>query len=424
MGKRLDKSGKKLPKNISLYEGKYRVQYTAKSIGKSYDQSFVTLHGASVFLEEVKEADANSSVAFGINVTVDEYFQDWIKRRERVLRINTIRNNRERYDANIKPCIGKDRIIDVKRKDIENIIYSMAEDGYCESTIMLTFNALSSLFSDALANDVIKKTPVPRKIKLPDCCKKAKNIEVFSRDKLERFLSVAKDYANFYFYSFILYTGVRTSENMALKFSKVDWKKKTITIDETLIFYKDLYKTDIANGVNEKIAGWRFGKPKTESSIRTIELNPQAYEILCKLKNQPNLKDDTPEEFRDLIFLGKRKGMPIKNSTYDADLRKLIKIMYKEINEELLQKGQETEEPEFLSCHDLRHTYATMWLESMDCSNDGRNRERFSTAIKQLSKDLGHKYVSTTTDLYCHVTEPTKDINIKIFSSYMPSIAI
>ena len=47
-----------------------------------------------------------------------------------------------------------------------------------------------------------------------------------------------------------------------------------------------------------------------------------------------------------------------------------------------------------LSPHDLRHTFATLWLRK----NKGRN-------VAVLSKILGHTKISVTLDVYRHVLD-------------------
>ncbi|MDD6102032.1 MAG: tyrosine-type recombinase/integrase [Clostridiales bacterium] len=73
-----------------------------------------------------------------------------------------------------------------------------------------------------------------------------------------------------------------------------------------------------------------------------------------------NLKKDTPDEFRDIVFLN-RKGLPTKNSAYDTHIYKICE-----------KCGMRT-----FSMHTIRHTFATHCVES------GMN-------FKTLQTILGH----------------------------------
>lgn len=120
----------------------------------------------------------------------------------------------------------------------------------------------------------------------------------------------AEDYGKYRQYRFILETGLRCSELTGLKWEYVNLKEGYIDIEKKLFI---------------KEGKWCFGDPKNQNGIRRIFLTETALEILKDCKKNSNLRDDTPEEFRDLVFLGEKSGMPIKNSTYCEDLARVCK---------------------------------------------------------------------------------------------------
>ncbi len=103
--------------------------------------------------------------------------------------------------------------------------------------------------------------------------------------------------------------------------------------------------------------------------------------------------------------------MPVKNNTYDNALRKRIDIMTNEWNDERRSKGEELITPHYLSCHDLRHTFATRFLESAS--------GEYAKSYKMLSQMMGHSSIKITLDLYSHLTEETVKTEIDKFSNYM-----
>ena len=124
---------------------------------------------------------------------------------------------------------------------------------------------------------------------------------------------------------------------------------------------------------------------------------------------------DTPEEFRDLVFLCKKTGMPVRSNTYDNAIRKRIDIMASEINTNRKAQGLAPIAPHYLSCHDFRHTYATRFIESAKDAN-------YAKMYKFLSKSLGHSSISITLDLYSHLTEESDMELMNDFGEYMAQI--
>ena len=118
----------------------------------------------------------------------------------------------------------------------------------------------------------------------------------------------------------------------------------------------------------------------------------KAYEILKEMWDNRSENPQTPEEFKDLVFIN-RTGYPTKNSTYDA-------VLFKRCEQAGVKK---------VLMHDLRHTMATRFCE---CSTD----------YKRLSKILGHSSIKITVDTYVHETEQTIEEATAKFSNYLDSM--
>lgn len=90
----------------------------------------------------------------------------------------------------------------------------------------------------------------------------------------------------------------------------------------------------------------------------------------------------------DLVFISRRKGEPVKNSTYDTALYKICD-----------RAGLKP-----FCMHALRHTFATRCIER-------------GVQPKVLQKILGHAHLSTTMDLYVHVTGESLVKGMELFES-------
>ena len=155
--------------------------------------------------------------------------------------------------------------------------------------------------------------------------------------------------------------GLRRSEILGLKWSAIDFEKKTVSINRTVVRLTTTMESDTT---------------KTKNSKRTLTLFSNAELCFKKIK-------ETQDEYKDFF------GSAYKNdkdyvfthedgSPYDPDL------ISKQFKDAFAAFGR----PE-LSLHKLRHSCASMAIDR-------------GWSVKQTQYWLGHADVQTTLDIYAH----------------------
>ena len=202
----------------------------------------------------------------------------------------------------------------------------------------------------AVTDGIIRMNPAIG-CKLPP--KKAKEMQVLTKEEMQRFMLQAK--ADGYFELFILElcTGMRRGEIVALQWEDLNMQTGELRISRQ------------ATTVKGQI---HISAPKTKSSIRTIILPPDIVKIFAEYKKRIDSRWMFPS--------------PIKEDAprHPSAVRKI------------LDRTLERAECKHVRFHDLRHTFATTALANgMD--------------VKTLSAIIGHISSETTLNIYTHITD-------------------
>lgn len=180
---------------------------------------------------------------------------------------------------------------------------------------------------------------------------------------------------------------MRGGELLGLQWSDIDFKKREISINKTLVYIKDL---------ETKKYFFKYQTPKTKNSIRVIPMQESVYKALKRQRIQiremqlASNEWTTLDGFENLVFTG-RNGKPITEHTFQVSLDSIEKSINKE-----RQKFSEKEKIDFEPIphfypRALRHTFATRCFEA-------------GIDAKVVQGYLGHFSISITLDLYTHVT--------------------
>lgn len=224
-------------------------------------------------------------------------------------------------------------------------------NGLSAKTVKDIKIALQTCLQKAVDEEIIKSNPV-RKVELPKAPKK--EMQTLKVNEIAAFMEEARLSECYEFYFLEISTGLRLGEILALTWDDLDIKNKTITVNKQV------------QRLNGKI---QTTTPKTEASIRTINLSNECLQQLIILKSRQRI--DTKIMFPSPIT---------------GELRDPSSVTRK------LHRMQKRAGVPNIRFHDLRHSFATLSLEQgMD--------------IKTVSHMLGHTDAGFTMNTYMHVTD-------------------
>lgn len=362
MAKRTNGEGTIYQDKTGLWRGELTIGYdeSGKRIKKQFTSMDLEVVQKKMNDEKFK---LNRNIATqSSNFTVKEWLKFWlVTYKLNVVKPRTYDYYEEALILYVYDTIGNYRLDKIKTIQIQQLYNNLHKKGLATSTIKSAHVPLKQAFDQAINNELIYKNPC-NGLTIP---KKPKRISrAMSLEEQEIFTMACSGSAYHNFFLFLLNTGMRCGEGIALMWQDIDFEKNTINVQKTMSRLKN--RAENAETKNIRV----LGTTKTENSIRTIPINKKCAEII---KTQKEREDG-------LFVFASKAGTPLGhrniNRAYD----------------ELLSKIKLSDE---LTIHSLRHTFATRLLEK------GAN-------IKAVSELLGHSGIQITLDTYSHVLEKFK----------------
>ena len=258
-------------------------------------------------------------------------------------------------------------------------INHLIQKGYSKSTISKTHGLLKRALQRAVYDRIIYFNPCEGiELKHKDL-KEPEKAKYLPKDKIKPFLDMVKkrDIYQYYMFRTMIETGIRVGEANALQWSDYDNKNKTLSINKSY---------------DQKRDNWNPTKNKEDRIIYITDALAKELTKLKYLQNANKLADEDMynSEF-DFIFCNVW-GDPIPRSTTHNTMI--------HVTRKLLGTGNE------LSIHKLRHTHATLLLES-------------EVPMKVIQERLGHKTMSITEQVYSHVTEQMNKKGKETFEKFI-----
>ena len=257
--------------------------------------------------------------------------------------------------------IGDMRLSEISQGTVKALLAEEHAGGISESYYTGLWQTLRQIFRDAYASGMISVNPLESmkrpKYNKADQLGKRKKIQAFTVDQLRKISAYIADKPLIWqaYIRLSIDTGARRAEVLGLKWADVEPSAGTITIQRNLCYSYE-------RGIYEDT-------PKTLSSFRTLDVDPDVMQLILSLQRS-----------QKVITMGgyvftQEDGSPMFPTSPNEFMRRMGKAL-----------GISPCTP-----HMLRHTFATIAITH-------------GADIVSVSKKLGHAKVSVTLDMYAHAS--------------------
>lgn len=362
--KRANGEGSIRKRKDGRWEGRYTAGHDPET-GKAIYKNVLgkTQAETKAKLKQAIEENAKVDVAKVGQYTVGEWCRLWYENYcKPAVKDTTAEYYRNYIENHIAPNIGKVRLEKLTTLELQKFYNKTKTGGRVEkydgmankSLSVRTVRGLHAMLRQCLDQAVQERLILYNPAigcRLPP--KEQKEMQILPPEKIGAYLSAAEEHGVLPMFYLELTTGLRRGELVALLWTDLDVNAQTLTVSKS------------AGRLKGEV---RVTEPKTANSVRTIYLPKETVDLLEK--------EHRKHPFNQYMF-----PSPVTGGMYGPDC-------VGRLHKTLLKKAGITENVRF---HDLRHTYATLAIQS-------------GVDAKTVSSILGHYSAGFTLDTYTHVT--------------------
>lgn len=351
--------------------------------------------------EKIKKYEKENTVSTS-KLLLSDFMKDWLyNTKQHQVKRRTFDSYEQYYNMliiNYKDYIISDVQLCSLTTEILTKYFNSLADKYSLSTIKKANVLLNQCLNYAVDKELIDVNPMD-KVKLPNedrIKKQKKQIPFLSPDDMDKLYEESFRIQeegfringavgelvygnNAKIIVLIMYTGLRISEALGLKWEDVDFENKCIKVKRNLSRIKNRDKD--TGGKNYKYVETTV---KKKASERTIPLSDRAYEVLEYLKTNNKITNDT-----DYVCVSKNGKI--------AGQRNITRTL-----NSMLVRGKCSVKK--CGLHSLRHSFGSFLVSK-------------GVDIATVSTLMGHEDITTTYNVYTHVLKQQQIDAIKVFDN-------
>lgn len=320
---------------------------------------------------EKKRTEMRIKIGMGVDVscavTVEEFAETWFKLYKKDKLHKRSEESIQFILAHyILPILGQMKVADVKPIHIQQLMDSVKD--YSNSTQKKVLQYTRAIFSVAVENGMIVRTPVGESIKAGGA--KPKEKKPLTREQTDALLKAVAGTRAYPLIVVLLYGGLRIGEALGLMWSDIDFDEGTISVNRSIVYPPSNRSGEINTDL------------KTENAHRKIPLPEEAMAVLRAEK----------ADSKSLWVFAKQDG---NFHTYDSFRSLWFIVETRQISKrrgpgkrELVERTLDFD----VHPHLLRHTCVTRWFEQ-------------GLDLKEIQRMAGHSTLELTLNIYTHYNE-------------------
>jgi len=291
--------------------------------------------------------------------TLGEFLERWLKDYQHNLSPRGFERYQGIIQRHLMPGLGSIPLTQLRAEHLQKHYTAKQNDGLSARTVRYHHAVLHVALKTAVQWGLLARNPADA-VSPPRAWRT--EMQTWNADNITRFLEVAKDSPYYTLFYTALFTGMRRSELLGLKWNDVDFMLSQIYVSRSLHHLKD--------------GSYIFTEPKSAKSRRTIALPPSATLLLKEHHEKQKLERvmlGIPSTDSDLVF-STLEGKPLRPNTITRAWTMLA-----------AHAGVKA-----IRLHDARHTHASIMLKQ-------------GIHPKIVQERLGHASIQMTLDTYSHV---------------------
>lgn len=341
---------------------------------------FVYARTQSEVKRKLKEKMANPIGTYKTTYTLAEwivYYLENYKKNE--IKITTYGTYLETFKKHIeKSGLGSLRLDKITTSHLQQFYNEKVKAGYNPKTVKHMNVIINSALDKAFKLGYIRTNPNIL-VTLPK--KKTYVGKTLTSIEVMKILNEARNDDLYPLIIFTIYSGLRKGEVMALKWADIDFENRQVKVVGNLC--RIIAEPNNKGRMTHK---YQIMEPKTDKSRRIVPLMDIAIDAL---QIQKSRQDKEKEKLADLY-----NDEDLVFAKYNGDF--INQRLFMDHFHKFLDRYNITQ----IRFHDLRHTFASLLLEAGE-------------SPKVVQELLGHSNISTTMDIYAHLSNDAKIRAIK-----------
>lgn len=264
----------------------------------------------------------------------------------------------------INPALGQTPLTQLKPQQLQKLYADTGKNGLSTRTARYIHQTMHKSLKDAVKLGLLVRNPADA-VQTPKV--QRREMQTMNESDIHLLLEYARSTPHYALFYTLLFTGMRRSEALALRWSDIDLILGTISVSRTIHHLR--YGTYKGQTI--------YKQPKSDKGRRQISLSPSTAIALREHR-------EAQDKVRQALGLASLSDSDLVFSTYDG--KPMLPDSISHTWHTLVKRTGLTG----LRLHDCRHTHASLMLKQ-------------GVHPKIVQERLGHSTIAVTLDLYSHV---------------------